>query len=143
MLVFDKDNQHQLTIYDKATGSSKYANLTNLRGRPSIALYDPSTPGQVDVYPFPVATTTLSFYYSVVPADMVNDTDVPWNGAFPEHHDVIALRAAMLLLEADFADTSKVGWMRNRYNVELGRLMASVESAPVVYPETFDWRYDV
>ncbi len=141
LVVYNKDAKEIIPFFDKTQGMAEYANLLDKRGYPRVALYDPALPNELEIYPLPVVATNIDVYYAALPPDMVNDTDVPWSGNFPEHHDVIALRAAMLILESDFADTTRIGWIRNRYNVELSRLMATIESAPVKYPSIFRWGY--
>ncbi len=88
---------------------------------PRYLLYDPSLPSMT-LAPAPlVPSISVRLYYAVTPSTLVAPTDEPFNGAYSEFHHVIALRAAMLMLEGDSGDEKTTEWLTARYRYELQR----------------------
>ena len=116
LYVSDATNANPLPILYPEKIASKMPDRTSLpAGIPKVVEYDPFNPSQFKLWPPPAATTTLDVIYAKNPATLSASTDTPWDNQLPEFHDVIALRAALLVFEGDWPDTERIAWVRNRY----------------------------
>lgn len=96
-------DSREIPIYDYETASAYEPNWTveAASGAPRFIVFDPQmevvTPTPV---PNPAADNLQSFriHYIVRPGKMVELTDTPFNGQLESFHDVLAYRAAWLML---------------------------------------------
>lgn len=108
-------------------------------------------PNTIRFWPAPSsAINRLRVYYAFVPQRMEASTDEPWNGQYPEYHEIIALRAALHYVEKRLGEDSAEkardenpygplnapNWLRRRlaemeanYDVRLSRLATAIPTA--------------
>lgn len=117
LAVTDTTNGNPLAIVDAARGMARYA-PPPIASIPAAAVYEPSNPN-VDILPNAAAPISVDVLYAVYPDQLVNPTDEPFNGTYREYHYIVALGAALLVHEGDWADIQRVDWVRKRYEQEL------------------------
>lgn len=103
---------------------------------PAAVVQDEINHSQLTFYPNPTSPFSVSVLYAYVAPDMVNPTDVPWGGAYAEWHDTIALRAALQIFEADWADKERIGWVKKRHDERLSQFARYVMPGANVHGPT-------
>jgi len=121
-------------------------------GRVRFVEFDHTTgPTALRLWPAPdSAISRLRVYYAYRPAAMQSGNDEPWDGQFPDYHEIIALRAALQYVEKRLGEDSAEklrdenpygplnapNWLRRRlaemeaeYNAQLSRLASSIPTA--------------
>ncbi len=120
LYVTDATNANPLPILYPEKIASKLPDRGSLSaGVPKVVEYDPFNPAQFKLWPAPAAATDLDIIYAKAPATLSASTDTPWENQLPEFHDLIALLAALLTFEGDWADTERVVWVKRRYDEQL------------------------
>lgn len=129
----DLTNNNPLAIVDPARRLAELGPLTT--GVPSYLEYDPSA-GTLVPYPVPTAPIDIELVYAVIPTDMVNPTDQPWNGAYPDYHFLVAMKAALLIHESDWADPNRIQWVMTRFSLQLRKFAKRINAGKDFKPRS-------
>ena len=129
----DATNNNPLAIVGVARRQALVGNPPP--GIPAFLEYDPALIN-VTPYPTPAAPVNIELYFAVIPAQLVNPTDQPFNGLFQEWHHVVALGAAQRITESDWADENQVRWLIQRYEDELAKFASRVRHGKDVKPRS-------
>jgi len=119
----DTTNGNPLAIVDPQTRLAKYP--SNTIGTPELIEYY-QVSNTLQLYPAPPAPVNVEIYYARIPTPMVAPTDEPFDGMYREYHIIVALKAALLVHEADWGDPSRVQWVYQRYEIEKRRFAERV-----------------
>jgi len=134
LAVFDATNHNPLAIIDEAKGYAEGA-PTAITGTPTIAVYSHSA-NTLTPHPIPSSPIDLYVHYAFIPPDMTSSTDEPWAGQYRDHHYIVALKAALLIHESDWADPKRVEWVMSRYSLRLQRLRQRIEAQKDAKPRS-------
>lgn len=130
----DTTNGNPLGVVSTARRVAEFPSLPPA-SVPRIVAYEPST-NTIELLPPPIAPVTVVLYLALIPADMVNPTDEPWNGQYADWHDLVAMRAALLVQEADWADPNRVAWVKKRYDEKLASFMRRINEHKDIAPQS-------
>ena len=99
--VFDVSNGRRLPVFDVYTADNEYPDRANMNpGLPEFVEYDYlSSPNVLRLWPAPSTAIDIRVFFAFMPQLMRAGTDQPWNGQFPEYHEIIALSAALDYVE--------------------------------------------
>ena len=103
---------------------------------PRFIVYDPSILN-VRLLPQPTTPINVTTYVAIVPLQLVNDTNEPFNGRYAEFHHVVALKAALDILDGDIGgDDQRVQWLMSRYLDSMRRFERAVDEGKDVRPRS-------
>lgn len=116
LAVSDTTNGNPLAVVDLARRIAVAP--TTATGTPRFVAYDPSR-SYAEISPPSATDINLEILYAAVPTQMSVDTDTPFDGLYSEFHHVVAMGAALLAHEGDWADPQRIDWVRKRYVSEM------------------------
>lgn len=156
--VIDRTNKRRLPIYNTYEADNHWPDrFSSSPGKPAMVEWEPSNPTQLNIWPQPSSPTDIAVFYAYVPPQMLQGTDQPWDGQYPEFHDVLAIAAALDYVEKRLGEDSAEklrdenpygplnapNWLRKKLlQREMEVLDATVRIAPVPTADPYggDWR---
>ena len=92
--VLDIDAGKRLRVLDEYEADSLMPDRGSDTGRPAIVEMRRTDGNRLYFWPAPDASYAYRIIYTAMPQRMERGNDEPWNGQYPEFHDLIALKVA-------------------------------------------------
>lgn len=106
--VFDLTNKNRLPIYRPYEADNEWPDRASAPpGVPSMVEWDQTNPATLTIYPTPSTPVDLRVFIAYDPPQMQVAADQPWSGQFPEHHELIAVSAALEYVEKRIGDDAE------------------------------------
>lgn len=121
--VYSNQHRQHLTAINPADAPHS-GETTTYGSYPTYYSFDPAWGANGQVYPARVVTLDVNLLTAGLP--MTLDTDVPWNGAYEEYQDVIALHAAHILSGLNGPSAAKETVYLQRYAARMEEFRAAI-----------------
>ena len=105
--VIDRTNKRRLPIYNTYEADNRWPDrATASPGLPRFVEWEPANPTSLTIHPQPSPPVDLAVFYSYVPPQMQSGDDQPWDGQYPEYHELLAIAAALDYVEKRLGEDS-------------------------------------
>ena len=105
--VFDATNQRRIPVYTPYEADNKWPDRASAsKGATQIVEWDNAQPTVLTLWPQPSSANDYRIFYAYAPQPMATGDDEPWDGIYPEYHEIIALAAALDYVERKLGEDS-------------------------------------
>ena len=141
--VKTNNRTRNLLVLTEIEAYNRFPNWESLQGESKFIIIDPSNSSAgIRFVPYASATgTTYHIRYVKIPSVLDSPNDIPLDGELPQYHPLISLRAAILMLEYDYAGgetADYIGFTNIRKYEALQRQYQArlIEAQRAVLPQT-------